>query len=421
MQHYFFRSHLLDIFHNSICLLKLPFLAAIFSSKANDARSLFFAFVIASFLTSCQEQKPILQPPLVSVGIQKVERQTLPAVFEYIGVVQSSHEVEMRARVTGYLETIGYIEGSFVQKDDLLFQLDPRPFQATLAQANAQLAKEQAVFWEAQRAVKRFTPLYEQNAASQRDLDNAIASEMAAQAQIMAAQARVAEAEINLGYTTIRSPISGLTSQAKYRVGSLISPGQDSLTTVSVMNPIWVLFNVSEQDLLRSIKDIGKERIFFPKNDEFEIELILADKTVYPEKGTVNFNSPSYSQKTGTMTIRAVLPNPTDVLRPGQFVRVKIYGAKWIDAIAIPQSAVQQGQKGPFVFVVNANHQAEARLIKPGSWIRNDWIIWEGLEPGDLVIVNGVNRVLPGSFVKIMIGDENSDKKLQEQQMGTRT
>lgn len=379
---------------------------------------LLFISTTLLFLLSCYQQTPTPKKPPIEVAVEKIQPKTLPAVFEYIGVVKSSHEVEIRARVTGYLETIGYLEGSFVQKGDLLFQLDPRPFQAVLAQAKAQLAREQSVLWQAQRAVKRFTPLYEQKAASQRDLDNAIASEMSAEAQIMAAQAQVAEAEINLGYTTIRSPVSGLSSQAKYRVGSLISTSQDMMTTVSVIDPIWVLFSISEQDILGSQDEIRKGRMVFPPQDEFSIELILADKSVFPEKGTVNFASPSYSQKTGTLMVRAVLPNPNDILRPGQFVRVRIHGAKRPNAIAVPQTTVQQGEQGSFVFVVNADNQAEVRPIIPGPWDQNNWIIWEGLKPGDLVIVNGVNKVLPGSLVKIIKEVQAQEEQKKQQQPG---
>ncbi|MFI0435384.1 MAG: efflux RND transporter periplasmic adaptor subunit [Parachlamydiaceae bacterium] len=364
--------------------------------------SVFFSSVLVCLFVSCSHQeKPVLTMPPVEVVVQTIEPKTLPVVYEYVGVVQSSHEVEIRARVTGYLETVPYVEGSFVQKGDLLFQIDPRPFQTALDKANAQLAKEQSVLWESQRAVKRFTPLYEQKAASQRDLDNAIASEMSAQAQILEAQALVAEAQLNLEYTTIRSPVSGLTSQAKFRVGSLISQGQDMMTTVSVVDPIWVIFSVSEQDLLRSTHEMDRGRTIFPKNNEFEIELILADKTIFPERGVVNFASPSYSKQTGTLAIRAVLANPKSLLRPGQFVRVRIHGAQRPNAISIPQSAVQQGQKGSFVFVVNGDGQAEPRLIEPGPWDGSNWIIWNGLNRGDLVIIKGVNKVLPGSSVNI--------------------
>lgn len=376
--------------------------------------SLFLLIILLSTLSSCYEKKAPPQPPPVRVAVETIEAKNYPALFEYVGVVQSSHEVEIRARVTGYLDTIGYLEGSVVQKGDLLFQLDPRPYQAALAKANAQLASEQSVLWQAQRSVKRFTPLYEKKAASQRDLDNAIASEMSAEAQVMAAQAQVADAEINLSYTTIRSPVSGTASQAKFRVGSLITEGQDSMTTLYVVDPIWVLFSVSEQDLLQAMDEVKAGRMIFPKNNEFDIELILADKSVYPQKGTVNFTSPFYSGKTGTLTVRAVLPNTEDVLKPGQFVRVRIYGAIRPNAIAIPQSAVQQGKNGPFVFVVNANHQAEVRMIKLGPWDRSNWIIWEGLKPGDQVILSGVNKLLPGTPItvikQITISEEETPK-----------
>lgn len=340
--------------------------------------------------------------PPVEVTVEMIDPKTIPATFEYIGVVESSHEVEIRARVTGYLDTIGYVEGSFVHKDDLLFQLDPRPFQAALAKAQAQLAKEQSVLWQAERSVKRFTPLYEQKAASQRDLDNAIASEMSAQAQVLSAQAEVADAEINLSYTTMKSPVDGLTSQANYRVGSLISPSQDKLATVSVIDPIWVNFSISELDVLHSQDDVRLGRLIFPPNDEFDVELILADQSVFPEKGIVGFASPSYSQETGTMMIRSVLPNPNKILRPGQFVRVRIHGAKRPHAIAVPQQAVQQGQNGTYVFVVDQENKAEMRQIEPGPWDGDNWVVYGGLKAGDKVIVGGVNKLVPGSAVKII-------------------
>lgn len=374
----------------------------------------YFLFAFVFLLASCQQEKttPSISP--IKVVVEKIEPKTISAIFEYIGVVQSSHEVEIRARVTGYLETIGYVEGSFVNKGELLFELDPRPFEAALAKAKAQLAREQAVLWQAKRAVKRFTPLYEQKAASQRDLDNAIASEMTAEAQVLEAQAQVTDAEVNLSYTVMKSPVGGLTSQANYRVGSLISPSQDLLTTVSVIDPIWVNFSVSEQDILQSQDEVSKGRLIFPPNDEFEIEVILGDQSIFPERGTVNFAAPSYSKNTGTLLIRAVLPNPKDLLRPGQFVRVRIYGAKRPHVIVVPQQAVQQGKNGPFLFVVNADNRVEARPIDPGPWEQNYWVIYGGLQTGDKVIVDGMNKVLPGTLVVI-----TQEVEIQEEKGGT--
>lgn len=351
---------------------------------------------------SCEKKKAGASPVYpVLVEVQKIERKTIPATFEFVGVIQSSHEVEIRARVTGYLEEIAYREGSFVQKGDLLFQIDPRPFQADLAKARAKVAQQEAVLWQAQRAVKRFQPLYEQKAASQRDLDNAIANELSAEAELLAAQAQVADAELNLSYTTIRSPVSGLTAQAKYRVGSLISPAQDQMTTISVIDPIWVVFSVSEQDMLKSQQERKQGKLVFPADEDFEIELVLADQSVYPEKGHVNFTAPSYSQQTGTMLIRAVLPNQETNLRPGQFVRVRVFGATRPDAIVVPQRAIVQSKNGNFVFVVGKENKAEVRPVVLGPWDQQNWVIFGGLQPGDEVIIDGINKLLPGAPVII--------------------
>ncbi len=361
---------------------------------------IFCLFIACYCCVSCEKKKagaPTVYPTLVEV--QKIERKTIPATFEFVGVIQSSHEVEIRARVTGYLEEIAYREGSFVKKGDLLFQIDPRPFQAELAKARAKVAQQQAVLWQTQRAVKRFQPLYEQKAASQRDLDNAIANELSAEAELLAAEAQVADAELNLSYTTIRSPVSGLAAQAKYRVGSLISPSQDQMTNISVIDPIWVVFSVSEQDILKSQQERKQGKLVFPADEDFEIELVLADQSVYPEKGHVNFTAPSYSQQTGTMLIRAILPNRENILRPGQFVRVRVFGATRPDAIVVPQRAIVQSKNGNFVFVVGKDNKAEVRHVDLGPWDQQNWVIFGGLQPGDEVIIDGVNKLLPGAPV----------------------
>ncbi|MDP1879794.1 MAG: efflux RND transporter periplasmic adaptor subunit [Parachlamydiaceae bacterium] len=370
-----------------------------------------FSFIsLFLFFSSCEKKAPPQKIPPVPVSVLKIEPKTIPATFQYIGVIYSSHEVEIRARVTGYLEEIAYVEGSFVNKGDLLFQLDPRPFQATLAQMKALVANQKAVLWQATRAVSRYKPLYEQKAASQRDLDNAMAAEMSAEAEVLSAQAQVEAAEINLEYTTIRSPVSGLSSQAKYRVGSLISQEQQNLlTTISVVDPIWVEFSVSEQDVLKAQQLRKNGKMIFPDNNEFEVELVLADQTIFPEKGLVNFSAPTYSQQTGTLVVRAVLKNPGNELLPGQFVRVNLQGAIRPDAISIPQKAVVQSKAGTLVFVVK-DGKAEMQPIEAGDWDGNNWIINSGLKAGDVVIVEGVNKVLPGTPVTIK---EESPKEVK--------
>lgn len=358
-----------------------------------------FSTLFLGLFTSCH--KEVIKPPTPAVPVTfiTIEPKTIPAVFQYVGVINSSHQVEIRARVTGYIEEIAYVEGSFVNKHDLLFQLDPRPFQATLAQMKALVASQEAVLWQNKRAVARYKPLYEKKAASQRDLDNAIAAEMSADAQLLSAQAQVESAQINLDYTTIRSPVSGLTGQAKYRVGALISPEQDLMTTVSVVDPIWVEFSIAEQDVLKSQEDRAKGRLIFPENNEFQVELVLADQSIFPEKGLVNFSSPTYSEKTGTLMIRATLPNPHSILLPGQFVRVNVLGATRPNAVVVPQQAVVQSKGGTLVFIVNDQNHAEMHPVEAGPWDGKNWIINSGLKKGDRVIVDGVNKLLPNALV----------------------
>ncbi len=363
----------------------------------------YFCFFLASLcLSSCEKEKTTnFQAPPTDVSIQIVEPKTVPAVFEFVGIAQSSHVVEIRARIEGYLDKIAYTEGSFVQKGNLLFQIDSRPFEAALEKATAQLAREEAVLWDAKRAVDRYKPLYEKKAASLRDLDNAIARQLSSEADVQAAKAQLKEADINLGYTTIYAPVSGQVGQANYREGALIAPTQDQLATLSVIDPIWINFSISEGDILRSQKSISQGKLHFPAYDNFTVQVILADQTVFPEIGKVNFSSPTYDQKTGTMMVRAVLPNPKNILRPGQFVRVQLLGATRPNAILVPQKAVLQSQKGMFVFLVNKDDEVVMQPIEPGVWDQQNWIIDAGLKAGDQVVVDGVNKLRPGMKVSI--------------------
>lgn len=359
-------------------------------------------FCLTLLLSACEKKTAPGGLPPVDVTTIIVERKTVPAKYEYVGVAVSSHPVEIRARVEGYLDTLAYIEGSVVQEGQLLFQIDPRPFEAALDNAKAELERAKAVLWNADQSVKRLKPLYEKNAASLRDLDNALASQMSAQADVDAAQAKVVTAELNLNYTTITSPITGLSGASNFREGALISPGRnDLLTNVSVIDPIWVNFNVSEGDELKARQEIKKGQLEYPKDMNFTVEVILSDGTVFPDKGVIDFANPTYQQTTGTMLIRAVLPNPDGLLKPGQFVRANAMGAKHPNAIVVPQQAVQQGKSGMYVFVLSKDKKAEVRGVTVGDWYENSWIITSGLKPGEEVIVTGVNKVRPGSTVNV--------------------
>lgn len=366
---------------------------------------LFFCLLV--FLSSCGDQQQHHVFPPTEVTTFLVERKNIPLEVDNVGVALSSHQVEIRSQVQGYLEKVTYKEGQIVKSGDLLFQIDPRPFQASLDIAKGELARQEALLWDATRSVGRLEPLYKEKAASQRDYETALAQKIASEAAVESAKANVRQAELNLEYTTIKSPITGLADTSKSRQGALISPNS-LLTTVSVLDPIWVQFSLSESDVLKFSREIAKHRLTLPEDNQYEIEVTFADGTKFPHKGKLHFTSPTYEPSTGTLMIQATLPNPDEILLPGQFVRVKMVGGFWNQAIAVPQKSVQQSKRGTFVYVVNKENQAEIRYIDPGEWYQNLWIIEKGLEPGDQVIVEGVNKVGPGSPVKI----EDKETKL---------
>lgn len=375
----------------------------LFKTRVEMGMHLFKALILLLCLFSCSERgekPPEIMP--VEVTVFTVVPKTIPAVFEYVGVAQSSHPVEIRARVEGYLDKIAYTEGEIVRKGQLLFQIDPRPFVAALDNAKGLLARYEAELWDAKQAVERFKPLYEKKAASKRDLDNATAQELASQANVDSAKAQVREAELNLSYTVIRSPINGVSSKSNFREGALITPGANGLLTILyVINPIWAYFNVSDGDLLKYRDELSKGQLAFPKDMNFDVELVLSDGTIFASKGKVNFTDPSLQQSTGTMLVRAEFANPENLLKPGQFVRAKVLGATRPNAIIIPQKAVLQGQKGMFVYTIDENGKAEMRAVRPGDWYENYWIIKSGLKVGEKVIIEGVNKVQNGMPVII--------------------
>jgi membrane fusion protein, multidrug efflux system len=352
------------------------------------------ALLLLGSCLSCSKEKPAMEAQPLEVVTVTIEPKTIPAEFQYVGVMESSHMVEIRARVAGYLEEISFQEGSFVKQGDLLFKIDPKPFDASLAIAKGELARQEAILSNAITTRDRLEPLYKEKAASKRDLDNAVSQVTASEAAVYSAKASVTQAELNLSYTTVTSPVSGLISSSNLREGALIDTST-LMTTMSVVNPIWVNYSVSDRDLLKFRSDIEKKRLAYPSKLDFTVELTLADGSHYPLEGRVNFAEPTLDLATGTMLIRAVFENPNRVLLPGQFVRVTVKGATYPDAIVIPQKAVLQGQKGMFVYVVDKDNRAQIRMVEPGDWFDEDWIINSGLQKGDQVIIDGVNRIQP--------------------------
>lgn len=345
---------------------------------------------------------PSARPP-TPVSIVEVKPENTPATFEFTGKTASSRQVEINARVEGYLEKIAYVEGSLVKDGQLLFQLDPKPFQASLDSAKANLAQQEALLTRARQTLARVKPLAKQNAVSQQDLDNSIASELATAAQVQAAKANVEQAQLNLGYTTIRSPLNGLSSSANYREGALIRAGGSGsqLTTIVQIDPMWVNFGVGENEVLKIRAQQEAGQLSRPGLSKVQVDLILADGATYPQKGQITFVDPVVNAQTGTFNIRAVVPNPDNQLSPGQFVRVQLKGVVRPDAIMVPQIAVMQGPSGKFVFVVGPDNTAQPKPVQVGDWYGDQWIINSGLEAGDRVVVDGAVRLQPGAPVQI--------------------
>lgn len=288
-----------------------------------------------------------------------------------------------------------------------MFLMDQKPFQAQVNASKGEVENRKAQLWTAKANLDRIKPLAEQDAASKSDLDNAIGSVQSAEASVYEAQARLDKAQLDLSYTTIKSPVTGVSSKALLREGAYLTPSGSTsqLTYVAQLNPIWVDFTVSQNQRAFFGEEVQQGRLSLPKDQAYEVELELSDGKRYPHKGKVNFADPSFSKETGTFLVRAEVPNPKEELRPGMFVKAFLKGAVRPNAIVIPQKAVQQTSNGHMVYVASAKDQAEIRPVVVGDWIGEDWIINKGLKAGDRVIVEGFQRLAPGAPVKVVAAD----------------
>jgi membrane fusion protein (multidrug efflux system) len=337
--------------------------------------------------------------PAAEVNAMTVAPQALPVSLEYAGQTAGSREVEVRARITGILVSRNFEEGRPVKKGQSLFTIDPAPIEATVARTEADVAAAEARLDQARRNAARLKPLYAEKAVSQKEYDDAVSGELIGAADLKAARARLAEAKLSLGYTRVESPVSGIASRALRSEGSLVSGPDVLLTTVMQVDPIWVNFGIPDNDQARMQKDAESGRLKLPKN--FQVELRLADGSVYARSGKMSFADVRISPNTGTREARAELPNPDGALRPGQFVRVILRGATRPDAVTVPQRAVLEGPQGKFVYVVNEKNLAEARPVEAGEWSGDTWIITAGLKAGERVITDGVMKLGPGAPVKV--------------------
>jgi RND family efflux transporter MFP subunit len=347
------------------------------------------------------------------VEVVQVEQREVPIFGEWIGTLDGFTNADVRAQVTGYLLRQGYREGAFVKKGQLLFEIDPRPFQAALDQAQGQLAQAKAALANAQAVqgrteldVNRYTPLAKEQAASQQDLDNAVQNNMAAkatvataEAQIKSAEAAVETAKINLDFTRLIAPIDGIAGQAQLQVGALVNPSSGPVTSVSTVDPIKVYFTVSESEYLDWNKRFPTETTREAARKSLRLELILADGTTYPHEGTVYFADRQVNESTGAIRIAGLFPNPGNILRPGGYGKARTAKSVQKDALLVPQRAVSDLQGGYQVAVVDGENKVSIRSVKVGDRVGAEWIIAEGLKQGERVIVEGVQKVRPGMQV----------------------
>jgi len=346
-------------------------------------------------------------PPEVMVA--QVEQRDVDLYSEWIGTLAGEVNANVQAQVSGYLLRRDYQEGSSVRKGQLLFEIDPRPFQAALdlaegqlAQATAQLANAEAVQVRNQLDVERYTPLAKEQAASQQDLDNANQNYLAAKAtvatdkaQIKSAEAAVETAKLNLGFTQISSPVNGIADVSKAQVGDLVSSSSGTLTTVSTLDPIRDYFTVSEQDYLQLKKQFsGSDR------QRWKLQLILADGSIYPHEGVFYFAGRAVDQNTGSIQLAALFPNPGNVLRPGQYGKVRAVVRTQKNALLVPQAAVTDLQGSYQVDLVGGDDKIAIRSVKVGERIGTMWIIQDGLKPGERVVAQGQQTLRPGTIVQ---------------------
>ncbi len=346
-----------------------------------------------------EESKPQAPAP-VEVSVVKIEPRDTPVSLQYVAQTQSSHQVEIRARVNGFLDKRVYTEGSMVKAGQVLFLMDKKPFQAQVDDAAAALARQKAALETARLNLERVRPLVAQDALSKKQLDDATGVHESYAAAVEQAKAQLVQAQLNLSYCTIASPVDGITGAALMQDGAYISPINSQLTTVSVLSPVWVNFSISEQEMQEYRNQIAKKSLIAPREGNFEVEIINVDGSVFPHKGRITFAAPLYNPQTGTFLLRVTLDNPGGILRPNQYVQARLLGAIRPKAILVPQRAVQQGAKGHVVWVVTKEGKAESRPVVVGDWQGDDWFITEGLRAGEQVVVDGGLALQPGVAVR---------------------
>lgn len=364
-------------------------------------------------LAGCKKEQ---QPERQVVTAEKVGVEDVEIYGEYVGKIRAKTFVEVRARVEGYLEEMLFEEGKRVKKNQPLFRINSDLYKARVDKAQAQLKKDEAQEAKYQRDVERLKPLYEQNAASQADLDNAIAAYESSKANVAMSKADLAQAELELSYTTLRSPIDGYISERYADIGTLVGPGSTSLlATIVESDEVFVDFSLTALDYLRS----QQRNVTLGEKDASRswqpyVTITLADNSVYSQKGIVDFAEPQVDPKTGTFSVRAEIPNPDRKLLPGQFTNVKLLLDVRENAIVVPSKAVKTEKGGSYIYVVRSDSTAEKRFVELGPEVNNKVIVERGLGPYETIVVEGYHKLSPGTLVTPIPPTENKEEKKEQ-------
>ena len=369
------------------------------------------ALIVCVMLAACKKAAPPSYPP-PDVTVLKVKPEKVEAKLDYVGQAEASKAVEVRSQVTGVIVARPYTEGTDVAKGTVLYRIDPTIYEAALRSAEGTLANAQARLANAERNVNRVKPLLAEHAVAQVDVDNAETELQQARAGVDQSRGAVDEARKNYDDTFVRAQISGRAGRALLVLGARVTGPSDLLTTVEQVDPIYVSFNPSDRDVLAWRHNEATRKMI--ADGKLKVAITLSDKSTFPQLGVVNFVDQSLQYNTGTLLLRATVPNPEHVLLPGQFVRVKPLGIMRDSALLVPQRAVQQGLSGTFVYLLGPNNTAMARDVSASTWDGGRWLIDEGLKPGDEVIVDGTLKVGPGRPVHPTPYDAAKDSTLRQ-------
>lgn len=371
-----------------------------FSIQSKNMWAIVMLLLISTLLAACgqdneNEQKPGGAPPMamaLPVTIMEVQPTTIPISAEAVAQTEGAKEVEIRPRVGGILLKRLYEEGDPVKQGQAMFLIDPEPYKIALTQARAALAEQEARIEQARREEARLKGLLATQSISQREYDTAVSDLAVARATAQRAEANVREAELNLSYTTVTAPVSGISGRFRFSEGALVEPNTSLLTTIVQLSPIWVRFSFSDNELAQLGGRLNEQNVK-------EVSLVLPDGTVYKEKGKLNFAASEIDPTLGTQQLRATFENKDRRLLPGQFVRARVVTGQREGVFLLPQPAVMTSDQGNFVYVVNAQNQANPQPVTTGDWVGKEWVVLSGLKAGDKVIVDNLLKVRPGMTV----------------------